>query len=668
MSAARAAARLKPVLALKAGRSRAGAHAASSHTGMLAGADRVYDAAFRRAGMLRVDTMKELFDAAETLALTGEQNGDRLAILTNGGGAGVLTTDALETAGGRLAQLSPATIARLDKVLPATWSRANPVDIIGDAPGSRYAAALAALIDDDGVDAVLALNCPTAIASPEEAAAGLIEAVGALPRGARHGRNIFTAWLGEQSAVPARRQFGAARLATYETPDEAVTGFMHRVHYQRNQALLLETPPAQPEATEPDSAAAAAAIATALSAGRSWLDPEEVEAVLRAYSIPLPASRIAATPDAAADAAAAIGFPVALKIRSPDITHKSDVGGIALDLADRAAVQRAAEAIAARVAKTRPAAQLDGFLVQEMVRRPGAHELVAGLSEDPVFGPVVLFGQGGTAVEVIDDSAIALPPLNPLLARAQMVRTRVWRVLQGYRDRPPAAVDAVADALIRLGQLAATHAEIKELDINPLLADAVGVVAVDARIRVAPTAQPGAGRLAIAPYPKGLETRETLPDGTDVALRPIRPEDEPLLHDLTAHMTPEDLRLRFFVPLHGLSHELAARLTQIDYDREMALVALDQGMVLGIARYFADPDRLTAEYAIAVRSDWHGRGVGYLLMRRLIAVARQAGIGELVGEVLHENHTMLAMCRELGFRVATASADPSLVRVTMRLD
>jgi acetyltransferase len=667
MSAARAAARLKPVLVLKAGRSRAGAHAASSHTGMLAGADRVYDAAFRRAGMLRVDTMAELFDAAETLALTGEQNGERLAILTNGGGAGVLASDALEAAGGRLAQLTPETMARLDAVLPATWSRGNPVDIIGDAPGSRYAAALAALFADDGVDAVLALNCPTAIASPEEAAQGLIDTVASIRQGARRGRNIFTAWLGAQSAAPARRRFDAARMATYDTPDAAVTGFLHRVRYQRNQVLLLEAPPAHPDAALPDFAAAQRSIAAALAAGRSWLDPREVETVLAAYAIPRPAARVAVTPAEAAEAARAIGFPVALKICSPDITHKSDVGGVVLDLADEDAVCAAATAMKARVRKANPAARLAGFLVQQIVHRPGAHELLVGLSEDAVFGPVVLFGHGGTGVEIIDDSAVGLPPLNPLLARAQMSRTRVWRLLQGYRDRPAAAVDAIADVLIRLGQLAAEYPEVKELDINPLLADADGVVAVDARIRVGAAALPGAARLAVAPYPRELESIVALRDATRIALRPILPEDEPLLHDLAAHMTPEDLRLRFFVPVHELSHQLAARLTQIDYDREMALLAIHDGTALGIARYFADPDRLTAEFAIAVRSDWHGRGVGYLLMNRLIATAAAAGIGELVGAVLHENRTMLAMCRELGFHLAADSADPSLVRAARRL-
>ncbi|MGE5271439.1 MAG: GNAT family N-acetyltransferase, partial [Thiohalocapsa sp.] len=664
---ARAAARLKPVLVLKAGRSQAGARAASSHTGMLAGSDRVYDAVFRRAGMLRVMTMKELFDGAETLARTGVQNGDRLAVLTNGGGAGVLASDALEAAGGRLAVLSVDTVARLDTLLPRTWSHGNPVDIIGDAPGERYAGALEALLDDDGVDAALVLNCPTALASPQEAARAVIDRVKAVPEEARRGRNIFTAWLGEEQAAPARRLFEEARLPAYDTPDEAVAGFLHRVSFQRNQAMLMETPPARSDAATADATAAQAAIAAALAAGREWLDAAEVETVLRAYHIPSPQSALAADPAAAAAAAARIGFPVALKIRSPDITHKSDVGGVALGLADAAAVRAAAAEMIARVAKAQPTALLDGFLVQHMVHRPKAIELLAGLAGDAVFGPVVVFGQGGTAVEIIADSAVGLPPLNPLLARAQMQQTRVWRLLQGYRDTPPAAVDAVCEVLIRLGEIAVDQPQIRELDINPLLADAAGVIALDARIRVAPASETGAARLAIAPYPRELVRSERLRDGTEIALRPAQPEDEPLLHELAAHMSPDDLRLRFFTPVRGLSHAVAARLTQIDYDREMALLAVSGGVALGIAHFFADPDRLRAEYAIAVRSDWQGRGVGYALMTRLIAVARKWGVGELVGEVLRENRRMLEMCRELGFAIAGDPGDPALLCVRKTL-
>ena len=350
MSAARAAARSKPVLVLKAGRSLSGSRAAASHTGMLAGSDAVYDAAFRRAGMLRVNTMAELFDAAETLALTRGQHGDRLAIVTNGGGAGVLAVDALEAAGGRLAQLEPETIGRLDKVLPPTWSRGNPVDIIGDATGKRYAAALEALFADSGIDAFLVLNCPTALAEPEDNARAVIDSAAGTARPALRGRNIFTAWLGEHAAGKARRQFNAARMLTYDTPEAAVSAFLHRVRYQRNQEQLMETPPARPDPFEPDACAVRTVISSALGRGAGWLNPEDTWAVLAAYGIAQPVARNAATAEEAATAAAAIGFPVALKIRSPDIVHKSDIGGVSLNLPDPASVAQSG----GRAARQRP--------------------------------------------------------------------------------------------------------------------------------------------------------------------------------------------------------------------------------------------------------------------------------------------------------------------------
>jgi acetyltransferase len=662
MSAARAASRTKPVLVLKAGRSAAGARAATSHTGVLAGADAVYDAAFRRAGMLRVGTMAELFDAAETLALTHEQAGDRLAILTNGGGAGVLATDALLAAGGKLAELAEQTIEELNRVLPKTWSRANPVDIIGDAPGKRYADALAALIRDPGVDAILVLNCPTALGQPKETAHSVIDAVAAGSAALRN-RNVITAWLGENSARPARELFAQAHIASYETPDDAVIGFLHRVHHRANQELLIETPPARPDAFEPDLATARHVIATALAVGKSWLGPSETAAVFAAYGLPLVADHLAGDPDQAALLATAIGFPVALKIRSREITHQSDVGGVALNLDNAVRVRQEAGAMIERVKAARPGARLEGFLLQPMVSRPGAVELLAGIVEDAVFGPIVAFGQGGTAVEIVHDTSLELPPLNALLARRLMARTRVWQLLQEYRGKPPAKIDAVIEVLIRLGQLAADHPEIRELDINPLLADPAGVIALDARLRVAPVQSTGAARLAIAPYPQDLETVERLRDGTALRMRPLRPEDEPMLQDLAAHMTREDLRRRFFAAVQGLTHVVAARLSQLDYDREMALLAECDGTPLGVAHFFADPDKLRAEYAIAVRSDWKGRGLGYLLMKRLIDVARQRGIGELVGQVLRENEPMLQMCRELGFAIAPEPADPAVMRV-----
>jgi acetyltransferase len=549
-------------------------------------------------------------------------------------------------------------------VLPATWSHANPVDIIGDAPGERYAAAFGILLGDPGIDAFLILNCPTALAEPEDTGRAIVGAVRAATPEELRGRNVFTSWLGEYSAAAARRRFAAARIPTYDTPEAAVTGFLHRVRYQRNQALLMETPPARPDPFEPNAAAVGSIIANAIRRGSGWLDPDETANSLAAYGIPLPLARAAADPTGAADAAAAIGFPVALKIRSPDITHKTDVGGVVLGVADADQVRQEAAALLARVRQAQPEARIDGVLVQQMIARPHAVELLIGLSDDPVFGPVVVFGQGGTAVELVRDSAIGLPPLNLLLARALMERTRVWRLLQAYRGKPAAAIDVIAEALIRVGQLAADNPEIRELDINPLLADAAGIVALDARIRVAPAAIPGAARLAIAPYPKHLETTERLRDGSSVQVRPVRPEDEPLVHELTGHMSAADLRLRFFAPIRALTHTLAARLTQIDYDREMAILALKDGTALGIAHFFADPDRQRAEYAVAVRTDRKGQGVGYALMNRLADIARQFGIGELFGEVLAENDAMLQMCRTLGFVIAHDPDDASLMRVS----
>jgi acetyltransferase len=376
-------------------------------------------------------------------------------------------------------------------------------------------------------------------------------------------------------------------------------------------------------------------------------------------------TRIAVGADEVPKIAAEVGFPCALKIRSPDVSHKSDVGGVSLNLKDPEAVRVAAMAMLERVKKASPSARIDGFLVQSMVHRPNAIELLAGLSNDAVFGPVIAFGQGGTAVQIINDTSLEFPPLNPLLARAQMARTLVWKLLQAYRGKPSADIEAVADVLIRVGQLAIDHPKIRELDINPLLADADGVIALDARIRVGPPA--GSTRPSIAPYPEALSTVEEARDGTPVGVRPLRAEDEPRLHDLAAHTEPDDLRLRFFTPVRGLTHAVAARLSHLDYDREMGLIAELDGAPLGVAHFFADPDNRSAEYAVAVRSDWKGRGIGYLLMKRLITIAVQRGLGELVGEVLPENRAMLAMCRELGFDATADPHDRALIRVSKRL-
>jgi acetyltransferase len=667
MSAARAAARMKPVIVVKAGRHAEGARAVISHTGALAGSDAVYDAAFRRAGMLRVLTLEELFDAVQTLALTRAPKGDGLAILTNGGGIGVLAADALADQRGRLAELSAETLSALDAVLPATWSHGNPVDIIGDATGSRYAEAVAILRKDRGVDAILVLNCPTAVASAKAAAEAVIGAlVGSW------GPPVLTSWVGQATAQGARERFAASRIATYDTPEQGVRAFMYLVDYRRGQQLLMETPPSAPEDFRPDLTRARALVEAALAAGGEWLTEPEAKEVLATFGIPVVPTQAAATPQEAAACAAQIGAPVALKILSPDITHKTRFGGVALDLAGPQAVLDAASSMLDRVRQACPEAAILGFSVQPMVRRPGAYELILGVSEDAQFGPVILVGQGGSAVEVIDDKALGLPPLNLRLAAEMLSRTRIVRLLRGGSGMPGASIDAVALALVRISQLVVELPEVVELDVNPLLADQYGVVALDARIRVACPQASGTARLAIRPYPKELEETLKLADGRVLLLRPIRPEDEPALREAFARLTPEEIRLRFFVPLKTLDHVTAARFTQIDYDREMALVLADPGIpgrspIHGVVRLIADPDNERAEYAIIVRHDMTGLGLGRLLMCRILGYARGRGVREVHGDVLRENRPMLKLCAALGFIQAPVVGEPELVRVSLRL-
>jgi acetyltransferase len=667
MTAARIAARAKPVIAIKAGRSQSGAKAALSHTGALAGADAVYDAAFRRAGMLRVFELREIFEAAETLSRKLVVRGDRLTILTNGGGAGVLAADALEARGGRLAALSPDAKARLDAVLPVSWSQANPIDIIGDASGKRYADALGALIANPDEDAILVMNCPTGLVAPDEASTAVRQSLD----GERRVPPILTCWLGEATAQVARRQFAEAGVPSFETPDDAVRAFMHLVDYRRNQDLLMETPPAGAAIAETDRRAARALVQHVLADGRSLLSEAESKILLAAYGIPVVETRVAKDAVEAVELSKAIGGPCALKILSPDITHKSDVGGVRLNLRDAAEVAAAAAAILRQVAIHAPKARIEGFTVEPMIVRLGARELIAGLIDDSVFGPVVLVGQGGTAVEVIADRALGLPPLNAVLARDMIERTRVAKQLKAYRDVPAADMAAIETALVRLADLATDLPEIAELDINPLLADANGVIALDARVLVRAVSADSQHRLAIRPYPIELETGIVLQNGRALRVRPIRPEDAPALMEMARRSTPEDMRLRFFSAVRAISPALAARLSQIDYDREMALVALDSpdnaDAILGVVRLIGDPDNVQGELAIMVRSDFKGQGLGFELMREMLAWARARGMSKVVGDVLPENTVMLRMVRDFGARTEPLAPDGRIVRVTFDL-
>ena len=649
MSAARAAARNKPVVVVKAGRVAEGARAAASHTGALAGADDVFDAAFRRAGMLRVFDTSEMFDAVETLAHTPRARGERLAILTNGGGPGVIATDALVVAGGRLAELGPETLAALDAVLPAAWSRGNPVDIIGDADSDRYAKAMSVLLDSREVDAVLVLHAPTAVSSSTDCADGVIAVNGEKARG----RSVLTSWLGGGTVLEARRHLSAAGIPNYETPDAAVRAFMHLVRFRRNQELLMETPPSVPEAFRPATEAARLVIEGVIASGRSMLTETESKAVLSAYAIPTVETRIVTTPEDAARVSEEIGLPVALKVLSHDISHKSDVGGVVLDLESAKAVGDAARAMAERIGRLLPSAHIEGFTVQKMARRPGAHELIVGATTDAVFGPVILFGHGGTAVEVVADRAVSLPPLNMRLAREMVDRTRVARLLAGYRDRPAADIEGVCLTLIKIAQMVTDIAEIVEVDVNPLLADAHGVLALDARLRVETAHASGPSRLAIRPYPSELEETFEIA-GKAVLVRPIRPEDEPQHHDFIAALDPSDIRFRFFGQVRELPHSQLARFTQIDYDREMAFIVSGKDehgapQTLGVVRTFTDPDNQAAEFAIVIASRLKGVGLGRFLLEKMIRYCRARGTREIVGQVLPDNERMLGLVTKLGF-------------------
>jgi acetyltransferase len=660
MSAARIAARAKPVIIVKGGRSSSGAKAAASHTGAMAGADAVYDAAFRRAGMLRVDTLRDLFDAAETLASGLRPLGDRLIILTNGGGLGVLAADALERGGGVLAPLSPATMAALDKALPPAWSRGNPVDILGDAHGDRYEAALSVL-GRETCDALLVMNCPTGVGDSREAAEAVLEARKGQPE-----RPWLGCWMGEATAGAPRRRLSEAKIPNYETPDEAVAAFLSLAQYARNQEALLQTPAVSAEQTPDARAAVRKLIEQVQSEKRATLTEPEAKRVLAAYGVPVVETVTVASPEAAAAAAERLGRSVALKILSRQITHKSDVGGVRLDLEGAAAVEAAAREMLERVSRAAPQARVDGFAVQAMVRRPRAHELILGASIDATFGPCLMFGHGGVATEIVADKTMELPPLNSVLATAMIARTRVAKLLAGYRDRRAADIDAVVRALISLSDLIIDFPEIAELDINPLLADEHGVIALDARIIVGGAGQ--APRLAIRPYPGEL-ARDVWIGADRAHLRPVRPQDATAVFEMIERTERSDVYLRFRDGAAEMDARAAARLSQIDYDREMALIAVEpDGAVAGMARLVFDPEFESGEYAVIVRSDVQGRGLGTVLLQALLDFAKSRGARRLWADVLTENRQMLALARELGATSAEREDAPALTRTEFALD
>ena len=665
MSAARAAARSKPTLVLKAGRA-GGARfgeprAAASESGALAGMDDVFDAAIRRAGMLRVFTTEQLFAAVETLAHAKPLHGERLAIVSNGAGPGVLAFDALVCAGGSAATLAPQTIERLAAMLPSLLPQrtapANPVKLHGAAEPESYRQALEILLQDPNTDAVLVVHAPTSTVDSADVA----RAIAPLAKGAS--RNVLSCWLGGDSVAPAREIASSAGMPTFDTPEDAVAGFLQIVHYRQNQNLLMQVPPSVSSIPAFERGAARALVREALAGGRYLLSDPETKAILRAYGMSLVETRAAATVDEAVAAARGIGFPVAVKILSPDVMHKSDVGGVALDLDSEQAVRAAAQRVRKRLAEMRPDARFEGFSVQAMARRPEGHELILGAATDPVFGPVILFGQGGIAVQVADDHAVALPPLNAVLAHETIARTRIARLLAGYRNRPPADMGAIVAALVQVSRLVCDIPEIVELDINPLLVDAKGAIVLDARMRLALADRSGStlDRLAIRPYPRELEQTIDF-GGAPLLLRPVRPEDGPAHLRFFDALTPDDVRYRMFVRIRELQPSQLARFTQIDYDREMAFIATRPGAdglaeTLAVGRVVADPDNVSAEFAVTVRSDLKGQGLGRILMQKLIDYCRLRGTREIVGEALPQNNRIIGLVKKLGFEVFPAGEE-----------
>lgn len=669
MSAARAAARVKPVIAVKPGRHGEAARAAMTHTGALAGSDMVIEAALRRAGVIRVRNLEQLFSAAEVTTRFRPLRSGRLGIVTNGGGAGVLAVDDLLDLSGSLATLDPQTITTLDAALPATWSHANPVDIIGDAPPGRYTAAVSAVAADASVDVVLAMNCPTALSSPLDAA---LAVAGLATNGTIAGKPTIGCWLGKQTAEQARTALRDKGIVAVDTPAAAAQAVDFLTHWSRLRERLERVPPSA-GAVQSDAALVGRMLSEVAGDGRTVLTEPEAKALLAAYGIPVPETRIAKTEQQVGDVAAELlgqHDALVVKLLAKQVTHKSDIGGVVLDVTSPELARKAAADIRVRAAAA-GLEDFEGFTVQPMVRRRHAHELLVGLNTDPGFGPVIVFGAGGVSVEVVRDTAMGLVPLDEVLAGDLIDATRISRLMAGYRDRPPAARPAVISALLSLSQLAIDQPGIVAIDINPLLVDDNGAMALDARIEIAPERLRETApnrRLAVRPYPSGWE-RQLACSGQHFIIRPMRPADAALYPRFLERVSAEDMRLRFLAPMRSLSHEMIVRLSQLDYDRDIAFVALEAetGDLAGISRFASDPDHVGAEFGIMVRSDLQGLGLGTTLMRQLLDYARADGLARIDGLILRENAAMLDLAARLGFTQIPETDASELVRVRLML-
>ena len=669
MSSLRAAARIKPVIALKVGRHAAGAEASMSHTGALVGSDEVFAAALSRSGVLRVETVGQLFSAAKALSSTNYRGqSERLVIITNGGGPGVMAADRATDHDIELSSLSAETMAALDEVLPSVWSHGNPVDIIGDAPPDRYEQALDICLKDPGVDGAIVILTPQAMTEPTAVAEAVLKSA------AKTGKPIMTSWMGGKQVEGARRLFSDAHLPDFRTLEHAVDAFSYLARYNKNQRLLLQTPGGLPRGHEvPDREGARLIIEAVLTEQRRVLTEPESMAVLNAFRIPTVRNGIARSGNESLVIAESIGFPIAMKVLSTDISHKSDVGGVRLNINSAQEVRGAYRQLIDDVRRHVPDADVSAVTIEKMYRSPNGRELMIGVIRDPVFGPVISFGSGGTTVEVMGDSAVSLPPLNRRLAIDLINRTKVSKMLGKFRQMPAVDIDQLVSVLLNVSAMACELPWLQEMDINPLIIDENGLVAVDARIVVDyPT--PSTDRyhhLAIHPYPTHFVKKIQLNDGTDITIRPIRPEDAEMEAKFVRELSNEAKYFRFMNSFHELSQEMLVRFTQIDYHNEMALIAVktdSQGEEqIGVARYSTNVDKTSCEFALVVSDKWQSRGIAHHLMKDLMEIARDRNLETMEGQVLRENSKMLELVASLGFQVRNDAEDNTIKQVEARL-
>lgn len=665
MAAARAAALHKPIIAIKAGKSQLAAQATLSHTGAMIGSYDVYEAAFARVGILLVDNLTALFDAAEILCACEPVPGNRLAILTNGGGAGILAVDALAQTDGQLATLTIETIAALAEVTPAGSPRANPVDILGDADADRYAAAVRAILRDNGSDVVLVMNCPTARSDAKETALAICREVAAAAQD-RIRKPVLACWLGDANSDMVRPVFAAAGIPVFSTPDDAVRAFGYLAQARRLRTSLTEAP-AQSRDVEANRVAARAIISDAQADGSTTLSEIKVKKLLEAYGIPVAPTRFAASAEAVEEACCWLSPPYAVKIVSRDLPHKSDVGGVALDLPDARAAVAAAKDMERLIRRDFPGARIQGFAVEDMIKVKDGREMIVGLSNDPTFGPIIMAGAGGVATELLNDKAIDLLPIDHAQARALIARTRMSRLLAEYRNVPAADVESAADVLDAVSAMAVDLPDLLELDINPLIVSAAGVIALDARARIAAEATT-ASRLILRAAPEGWASDLVTEQGVRFHVRPVRPDDEPAVAAFFDHVSPEDLRFRFMSGVCKVSRDQIVMMTRVDYVRSISFLAFGEGSrLLAVAMLATDPDRTRAEIALTTRTDMKGKGISFTLFEHVLRYAKAEGI-ETVESIESADHdAALRMERELGFTTVADPDDPTVRIASKRL-